>query len=73
MGKATWPHWDAGHPYRWRTWLRTSLPHALLWVAGKGKDCDRVGGWHRWYNVDGKVSACYHCQVEREGQLWKTD
>jgi hypothetical protein len=32
--------WDAGHPYRWRTWLRGRLPWFLinLGVAGGVND-----------------------------------
>jgi hypothetical protein len=64
-------HWDPGHPYRFRTWLRTHLPDALLWAAPKGKDCDTVGGEHWWYNIDGATSGCYHCDVVRPGRLWE--
>ena len=34
-------------------------------------DCEAVGETHRWRNLDNKHSACYHCKVVREGQLWK--
>ena len=34
-------------------------------------DCEAIGEAHRWYNLDGNRSACYHCKVVREGQLWK--
>jgi hypothetical protein len=66
---------DHGHPYRWRTWLRTKLPWFLidLGVAGKGEDCEKVGGEHEWYNHDGERSACYHCRVVRAGRLWDRD
>jgi hypothetical protein len=65
--------WESGHPYAWRTWLRGNLPWFLidLGLADKGKDCEKVGASHRWYNVDGKASACYHCQVVRAGRLWE--
>lgn len=65
--------WDSGHPYAWRTWLRGNLPYFLvnLSVASKGEDCESVGGWHRWYNINGETSGCYHCEVVRPGQLWK--
>lgn len=68
-------YWDPGHPYRYRTWIRARLPMALidLGVAGKGADCEKVGGWHRWYNVDGQSSACYHCRAARSGQLWRRE
>lgn len=66
-------HWDAGHPYRWRTWIRGYLPWFLidLGVADKGEDCERVGGEHWWYNRDNVTSACYHCKAVRPGQLWR--
>ena len=65
--------WDAGHPYRWRTWLRTNLPWFLidLGIADKGEDCEKVGGAHSWYNKDNISSACYHCKVTRQGRLWE--
>ena len=64
--------WDKGHPYAWRTWLRGNLPWVLinLGVATKGVDCEAVGAWHRWYNVDGEHSGCYHCEVIRPDKLW---
>ena len=33
-------------------------------------DCEAIGESHRWRNLDGKRSMCYHCRVTREGQLW---
>ena len=65
--------WESGHPYAWRTWLRGNLPWFLinLGLPNKGKDCEKVGASHHWYNVDGKTSACYHCQVVRTGRLWE--
>jgi hypothetical protein len=62
-----------GGPYRKRTWWRSHLPWFLidLGVAAKGKDCEAADGHHEWYNVDGKTSGCYHCEVTRSGQLWK--
>ena len=65
-------HWDPGHPYRWRTWLRSKLPWLLInmGVADKGTDCEQVGGAHWWYNQDNESSACYHCAVVRPGRLW---
>ncbi|MCR9246463.1 MAG: hypothetical protein NXI31_15625 [bacterium] len=64
---------DAGHPFRWRTWLRGRLPWLLinLGVAAKGRDCIAAGGWHRWYNHDDKSSHCYHCDVGRPERLWE--
>jgi hypothetical protein len=64
--------WEKDHPFRWRTWIRTHLPWFLvdLGVAGKGRDCEAVGGWHHWYNIDHESSGCYHCEVVRPGQLW---
>ena len=66
--------YEKGHPYAFRTWLRMHIPWFLidLGVAHKGKDCEEVGGWHHWYNIDGKRSGCYHCLTEREGELWKS-
>ena len=65
--------YDKGHPYAFRTWLRRHLPWFLidLGIANKGSDCEVVGGWDRWYNIDGKRSGCYHCRIEREGKLWE--
>lgn len=68
----TYTYWDAGHPYRMRTWLRVRLPSALIWLAPPGEDCEAAGGWHRWYNIDGCRSGCYHYHVVREGRLWET-
>ncbi len=67
--------WDKGHPYCWRTWIRSNLPWSLsnLGLANKGKDCEEVGGRHKWYNIDNETSGCYHCEIEREGQLWRED
>ncbi len=64
---------DEGHPYAWRTWLRGRLPWFLidLGFAGKGRNCDTVGAWHRWYNEDNINSACYHCRQIRPGRLWE--
>lgn len=33
--------------------------------AGKGEDCESVGGEHWWYNCDNETSGCYHCEVAR--------
>ena len=64
--------WQKGHPYRWRTFIRSHLPLVFykFGIAGKGQDCQKVGGQHSWYNIDGKTSGCYHCKVVREGKLW---
>jgi|GEM_PF-1497972 len=35
------------------------------------ENCEAVGESHRWYNLDDERSACYHCKVIRNGQLWK--
>ncbi len=35
-------------------------------------DCEAVGENHYWHNKDGKNSACYNCQIEREGRLWES-
>jgi hypothetical protein len=48
--------------YRWRTRLRRGLPWFLVdrGIAGKGTDgC----GAHEWYNHDGVIARCYHCEV----------
>jgi hypothetical protein len=62
------------YPFRWRTRLRRHLPWFLidLGLADKGDNCEAHGGVHEWYNPDDVVSACYHCRIERPGQLWKT-
>lgn len=59
-------------PYRLRTKIRSYLPWFLidLGVCCKGDNCEKAGGFHIWYNKDGLQSACYHCKVIREGQLW---
>jgi len=56
----------------WR--IRTKLPSFVidLGVVPNGKDSARVGGEHWWYNRDGVTSGCYHCEIVRPGQLWKT-
>lgn len=48
--------------YRWRTRLRRRLPWALveLGLARKGRG---DGGAHEFYNCDGVVERCYHCEV----------
>jgi hypothetical protein len=48
--------------YRWRTRLRRHLPWFLVnrGIAGKGAgDC----GAHEWYNYDGVIARCYHCEA----------
>jgi hypothetical protein len=63
--------------YRWRTTLRSVLPiplYRLLWntkLLKKVKDCEAVGSEHEWYNIDDLNSGCFHCEVVRDGQLWK--
>jgi len=37
----------------------------------KAKNCEIRGEHHDWYNIDYETSGCYHCEEEREGQLWK--
>lgn len=66
-------YWDTGHPYRFRTWIRSYLPWWVinLGLANKSDDCQRVGGEHWWYNLDDENSGCYHCYVERPGRLWQ--
>ena len=48
--------------YRWRTRIRRHLPWVLVdrdWMAKGSGDC----GSHEWYNADGVVERCYHCEV----------
>lgn len=62
---------------RWRTTFRAVLPtpvYRFLYsrnLIRKQKDCEAVSGHHEWYNEDNVVSGCFHCEVEREGQLWR--
>ncbi len=42
-----------------------------LHYPDESDDCEAIGEAHRWHNLDGRSSACYHCKVIREGQLWK--
>jgi hypothetical protein len=44
-----------------------------LLVDTKGKDCESNGAKHAWYNQDDENSACYHCEVIRESQLWRNE
>ena len=60
-----------GNRYNWRTWARQHLPHPLSEWVRKGQDCETIGGQHSWYNIDGQNSGCYHCRVQRPGQLWQ--
>jgi hypothetical protein len=56
------PGGQARGRYRARTWLRKHLPQVLADRIGKGRqDC----GKHEWYNQDGRVDSCYHCQPGR--------
>jgi hypothetical protein len=59
--------WDAGHPYRYRIWVRRHLPWWLInvGVADKGPDREAVGVWHRWYKSTEEIDRCYHCEVTR--------
>jgi hypothetical protein len=45
------------------------LPGPFSWFLKKGLDCESRGAVHDWYNIDNETSGCYHCQVERPGQL----
>ena len=59
-------------PYRMRTWIRRHSPWFMIergWMQHTG-GCEQKGGEHEFYNVDGKMSAWYHCGIELEGQLW---
>ena len=66
-------YFDKDHPYRWRTWFRGCLPWFLidLGIAAKANDCEDLHGDHWWYNIDGETSGCYHCDIIRQGQLWR--
>ena len=61
-------YWDAGHPYRWRTWIRSHLPWLLIdaGVMGKAVNCESARGVHWWYKIDESSRGCYHCQVVEE-------
>ncbi len=60
-------------PFRWRTAVRRHLPWFLidLGIARKGRDCEKAGGTHAWYNLDAVSSGCYHCKVVRAGRIWE--
>src|SRR5258705_8340843 len=60
-----------GNPYNVRTWLRSVLPYRMTGMFPKGADCEARGSAHKWYNIDGGTSGCYHCRVVRPGQLWR--
>jgi hypothetical protein len=49
----------------------TTSPDLL--ANDKGPDCESAGAAHDWYNHDDETSHCYHCQVERPGELWRKD
>lgn len=36
------------------------------------EDCEAEGKTHRFYNQGKGYAACYHCQVVKEGELWKS-
>jgi hypothetical protein len=48
-----------------------SKEYLNLHYPNEPDNCDAIGEIHRWYNLDEKHSACYHCKVVQEGQLWK--
>jgi hypothetical protein len=62
---------DWKEPYRWRTNLRILLPTPFGRLLEKGADCESRGAEHDWYNHNDETSHCYHCQIERAGQLWR--
>ena len=64
-------YWNG--PYRIRTWLRSHMPWFIIntGIVDKGENCEKENGHHEWYNKDNKNSCCYHCNIERDGQLWK--
>jgi Domain of unknown function (DUF4288) len=45
--------------------------YILKFYPDSPTDCEKVGDKHYWHNKDGKNSACYNCQVEREGKFWE--
>jgi hypothetical protein len=50
-------------------------PHEFLqqyWDRSQIESCDVLGFQHVWYNRDDVNSACYNCEVVREGRLWET-
>jgi hypothetical protein len=61
------------HPYELGLRIREFLPWFLIdiGVARKGKNCEKVGAEHVWYNQGDNLSGCYYCRVTKEGQLWK--
>lgn len=65
----------SGGPFRIRTWIRGNLPWFFinLEVATKGDDCEKKQGLHEWYKKDDNYSACYHCEVIKEGHLWDSE
>ena len=62
-----------GGPFRIRTFLRSHLPWFVIdtGIVDKGDDCEKTGGEHEWYNKDNEHSACYHCDVIKQGKLWQ--
>jgi hypothetical protein len=48
------------------------LPSFLIdiGISDKGKDCEAVGGYHEWYNIDNEASGCYHCKIKHPGKIW---
>lgn len=67
--------YDNGHPAAFRTWIRQYLPWFLIdfGIADKITDCEAVNANHFWYCKEENKSGCYHCKVEKDGQLWKLD
>lgn len=56
------------HPYETRLRIRERLPWILINIGlcGKGKDCEKVGAKHKWYNIDNENFGCYYCrQIKR--------
>ena len=52
---------------------RSSLgpkPYLEQFYPVEPDDCEAVGETHKWYNLDNVRSACYHCKIVRDGQLW---
>lgn len=42
------------------------------WHDQRPLSCENVGWQHVWFNRGNGKSGCYNCQVERDGELWKS-
>ncbi len=41
------------------------------WNDLRPESCDKVGWVHVWFCREPGLSACYNCQEERVGELWR--